>query len=278
MQNNIVETLIGAAVVVVAVVFFIFAYNTSDAGGVSRGYPLQAEFDTAAGVTVGTDVRIAGIKVGTVTDLTLANGDFRPTVRMRIDGGTRIPKDSYVDLASESLLGGTYVRIYPGASEELIDQTEGGEISFAQKGGADIVSLLNDALSGSASKPIAEGYPLWAEVNNVVGVKPGTEVRVAGVPIGVVTGVTLNKEIFVARIDMRVQKSIELPLDSSLKVSSESLLGGTYISISPGGDLENFDTEKGGQIQFAQGSVDLMSLISQAVFGAGSGSGSGSGN
>jgi phospholipid/cholesterol/gamma-HCH transport system substrate-binding protein len=80
----------------------------------------------------------------------------------------------------------------------------------------------------------------------------------------------LDKESFLARVNMSLDSSIELPDDSSAKITSEGLLGGNYISIVPGGS--DMALESGGEIMFTQGSVDLMSLISQAMFSAGNAS------
>src|SRR3954470_6717496 len=69
-QNSIVETLIGAAVIAVAALFLVFAYSSTGSGPVS-GYDVVAKFNRADGVNIGTDVRLSGIKVGTVQKLAL---------------------------------------------------------------------------------------------------------------------------------------------------------------------------------------------------------------
>ena len=81
MQNSIVETLIGAAVIAVAALFLMFAYTSTGSGPVS-GYDVIAKFSKADGVNVGTDVRLSGIKVGTVEKL----GSMTPEALEALEG------------------------------------------------------------------------------------------------------------------------------------------------------------------------------------------------
>ena len=89
MQNSFVETLIGAAVLVIAGAFFFYAYNRTDAGTVS-GYQLIAKFDRIDGISMGSDVRISGIKIGTVTGEELDQKTYRALIRMAIRAGLPI--------------------------------------------------------------------------------------------------------------------------------------------------------------------------------------------
>jgi phospholipid/cholesterol/gamma-HCH transport system substrate-binding protein len=100
-------------------------------------YPLNASFRSADGITVGTDVRLAGINVGTVTGLDLDPASYRAKVTFTVDGALQIPADSDAKIASESLLGGNYLEITPGASEDML--ADGDEIVNTQGS----VSLLN---------------------------------------------------------------------------------------------------------------------------------------
>jgi phospholipid/cholesterol/gamma-HCH transport system substrate-binding protein len=111
---------------------------------------------------------------------------------------------------------------------------------------------------------------ITADFERIDGLTIGSDVRLSGVKIGTVTSTELDKESFLARVNMSLDSSIELPDDSSAKITSEGLLGGNYISIVPGGS--DMALESGGEIMFTQGSVDLMSLISQAMFSAGNAS------
>lgn len=163
MKNTTVETAIGALVILIAAGFFLFAYSTSGAGTASGGYTLKAEFDNVAGVNTGTDVRLAGIKVGTVVAQTLNPDNYQAVVTMTIDPKLKLTDDTTAKITSEGLLGSNFVALDPGGSETLL--TDGGEIVNTQ-GAVDIWSLISRAMfegkgggSGSADKPAESTAP-----------------------------------------------------------------------------------------------------------------------
>jgi phospholipid/cholesterol/gamma-HCH transport system substrate-binding protein len=108
----------------------------------------------------------------------------------------------------------------------------------------------------------APGYTLTAEFRSAEGVRPGTEVRLAGVRVGSVTGMVLDPDTFSARVTLRVDRGLNLPEDSTLAVSSEGLLGGTFLEILPGG--APFDLEPGGRFADTQSAVSLIALLLRA--------------
>ncbi len=152
MGGNLVETLIGAIVLVVAALFLFFAYSRTDVRTVA-GYEVIAKFDRVDGLAIGSDVRMSGIKIGTVTDQELDKETFLAVVRMTIDSSVQLPEDSSAKIASEGLLGGNYLSLEPGGAEEVIEP--GGEIKYTQ-GSIDLVSLLGQAIfsaGGKSAKP-----------------------------------------------------------------------------------------------------------------------------
>ncbi len=159
MNNSMVETAIGAIVVAIATGFFMFMYTVGGLGGHSSGYQVSASFGTVKGVSVGTDVRMAGIKIGSVTAQTLDRDTYRATIVMDVDSTVKLPEDSTAKIASESLLGGNFVSLEPGGSDTMIES--GGEIAFTQDP-VDIFGLVsqfvlgNNKSSGSGSSETAE--------------------------------------------------------------------------------------------------------------------------
>ena len=147
MQNSVVETLIGAAVIAVAVLFFTYAYTSTGAGAVS-GYEVIAKFNRADGVNIGSDVRLSGIKVGTVSKLALDPMTYNAVVTIALDNSVQLPDDSSVRITSEGLLGSQYLSIEPGGSQDKIKP--GGEIENTQ-GAIDLIGLLGKAVFGSGS-------------------------------------------------------------------------------------------------------------------------------
>ncbi len=142
MANNMVETLVGALVIFVAGAFLFFAYTTADVGDVT-GYQVTADFDSVDGLTVGSDVRLSGIKIGTVTSQELDPNTYLAKVSMSIDPKVQLPDDSSIKITSEGLLGGNYLSIEPGGSEDLI--ADGGKIQFTQ-GSIDLIGLVGQAI------------------------------------------------------------------------------------------------------------------------------------
>lgn len=143
MKNTTVETAIGALVILIAAGFFVFAYSTSGAGTASGGYRLKAEFDNVAGVNTGTDVRLAGIKIGTVVSQTLNPDNYQAVVTMTIDPKVKLTDDTTAKITSEGLLGSNFVALDPGGSETIL--ADGGEITNTQ-GAVDIWSLISKAM------------------------------------------------------------------------------------------------------------------------------------
>ncbi len=142
MGGNLVETLIGAVVLVVAGVFLLFAYSTADLGTVD-GYQLTAKFERIDGISVGDDVRMSGIKVGTVSSQHLDMETFLAVLNLNIDDGVELPDDTSIKVASEGLLGGSYLSIEPGGGEELLKS--GDEIKYTQ-GSVNLMDLIGQAI------------------------------------------------------------------------------------------------------------------------------------
>lgn len=138
MKRNIVETLIGAIVLVVAIGFFSYAYSRADVGTVT-GYTVNADFTGVGSLTTGADVRISGIKVGSVVRQELDPVTFMAKVTLSIDDAIELPTDTTAAVGIEGLLGGAFVALEPGGEEELL--ADGGQIIFTQAA-PDIIGLV----------------------------------------------------------------------------------------------------------------------------------------
>ena len=147
MGNNLLETLLGAVVVVVAAAFLVFVFSVSDTGAV-RGYELTARFDRVDGLNVGSDVRVGGIKVGSVLSQELDPQTYLAVVRVGIASDVRIPVDSSGQVVSESLLGGRYLAIIPGAEDAML--APGDEIRYTQSA-VNLEDLLGRFAIGGAA-------------------------------------------------------------------------------------------------------------------------------
>ena len=109
-----------------------------------------------------------------------------------------------------------------------------------------------------------EGYEISANFSRIDGLSVGNDVRISGVKVGTVTAQDLNPESFMAVVKMSVRADLSLPLDSSAKIASDGLLGGKFVALEPGGDIDMI--EAGGEIEYTQGSVNLEDLIGQVIY------------
>ncbi|MGH1398726.1 MAG: outer membrane lipid asymmetry maintenance protein MlaD [Alphaproteobacteria bacterium] len=130
MNRSLVETILGAAVIAVAGIFLAFSYNTADVGGPEDAYIVTANFSGIGGLKAGDEVQISGVKVGTVNDVELDQESFLARVHIAVDGDVKLPTDTAALISSESLLGGKYLALEPGADEEIL--TDGGKIQYTQ--------------------------------------------------------------------------------------------------------------------------------------------------
>ncbi|WP_375691027.1 outer membrane lipid asymmetry maintenance protein MlaD [Pseudooceanicola sp. LIPI14-2-Ac024] len=145
MAENTSEVIVGAAVLALAIGFGVYASQVSGLSGQADGYPLTASFRSAEGIQIGTDVRLAGVKVGTVTDVTLNPETYRAETRFTVDEGLQVPDDSAVIVSSEGLLGGNFLEISPGGSPFYLGA--GDEVIDTQ-GSVSLISLLMKYVSG----------------------------------------------------------------------------------------------------------------------------------
>ncbi|HET7408736.1 MAG TPA: outer membrane lipid asymmetry maintenance protein MlaD, partial [Paracoccaceae bacterium] len=136
--------LIGAVVLAVAGGFLVYAANTADMG-VGGGYPLAAEFRAAEGLAAGSDVRLSGVKIGSVTSIGLNPQNYFAAVGMSIDEMYKVPEDSIAKIVSDGLLGGNYVAIDPGASEFML---EPGAAFMHTQGSINLLDLVAKAIHG----------------------------------------------------------------------------------------------------------------------------------
>jgi len=147
MKENKLEVIIGAVVLAVAFGFVVFLYQSTGLSvSNSKHYELKADFRSADGIHVGTDVRLAGVKVGTVSDLSLNVDTYRAEAELAIENEVDIPEDSALTVSSEGLLGGNFIEIIPGASYEYMQP---GDEFLDTQGSVSLISLLLKFVSGS---------------------------------------------------------------------------------------------------------------------------------
>ena len=149
MNRNIVETIVGALVLVVAGVFVFYAFAKSDRTG-PDGYEVVARFGRIDGLKRGADVTMSGVKIGTVTAIELDRKTYQAVVRMGVSASVPIPEDTNAKIVAESLLGGMVVVLDPGGDKTMVKA--GGEIHNTQDAVSFTELLAKFMFSGTGSK------------------------------------------------------------------------------------------------------------------------------
>ena len=147
MQRNMLETVMGAIVLLTAVAFVSLAYEAANIRG-TDGYELEAEFGATGGLSVGDDVRISGIKVGRISRQELDPVTYAARIVMSLDERIRIPADSSARITAASLLGGNYLELIPGADEDMMQP---GEVIYDTRDPVSLTDLLGKAVFSAAN-------------------------------------------------------------------------------------------------------------------------------
>lgn len=126
-------------------------------------------------------------------------------------------------------------------------------------------AFLVYAVTGSGrSLTSGPGITLTARFDRIDGLAAGADVRLAGVKVGQVVGQRIDPETFLAVLTLRVDEGLRLPTDTSAEIQSESLLGGKYVALVPGG-ADRF-LRNGSQITITQSAISLESLLGRFIF------------
>jgi phospholipid/cholesterol/gamma-HCH transport system substrate-binding protein len=145
MKHNLFEVVVGTFVLVCAVYFFFFSFNKSGISA-SSTYQVSAIFNNIDGVSTGSDVKISGVKIGSIAHEEIDPITYRAVLKLNINKNIELPSDSSAKILSSGLLGGKYVGIEIGAEDEML--SDGGEIQFTQSG-VNLEELLGKFIFGS---------------------------------------------------------------------------------------------------------------------------------
>jgi len=140
MKNSLVETLTGAIVIAIAAAFFFFVYSNTGLGKGTGGYHITAVFDDTGGLATGADIRLAGIKVGTVADQKLDGENYQAVLTLVIDSSVKLPDDTSAKITSSGLMGEKFIALDPGGSETMLKD---GDTLGATQSALDIWALVN---------------------------------------------------------------------------------------------------------------------------------------
>jgi phospholipid/cholesterol/gamma-HCH transport system substrate-binding protein len=148
MRGNVIETVMGAVVLAIAALFLVFAYKTSELRSVP-GYRVSADFERVDGIHLGSDVRVSGIKVGSVVAQNLDPKTFLATLQFSVDPGIKLPDDTVAEIISAGLLGDKYISLVPGGSDK--DIPADGKIKYTQSS-VSLESLIGQTIFSPGGK------------------------------------------------------------------------------------------------------------------------------
>lgn len=278
MNKHAVETIIGAIILIIAAGFFSYAFNTADVKTV-EGYKIAASLDTLEGISVGSEITLNGIKIGSVIDTTLDQnpdtGLFTTNMIMSINDAYRLPIDSGAEIATSGLMGERFIRLLPGDSPEMLK--DGDEMTHIPQRQtiSDVLGPVMTGMLAPAESAIAahEAYQITAKFDNANGISEGTDIRMNGIKIGMVSDVELQPQtwegevlegVYDAVVTLRILNNIKLPTDSAAEIANEGLLGGHFIRIVAGAD--EYFLEGGDQIIYTSEAVNLEQLLGQVIY------------
>ena len=148
LRDNLLEAAVGLLVVLLAGWFILFAWNRTG-GGARDSIQVKAMFPAANGVSVGTDVRVAGLKVGSVAAQRLDPASYQAEVTLALNRSVNIPSDSSAAITAEGLLGGTYIALQPGGAPTRLKD---GDTILDTQGSVDMMSLIGGMINRSGGE------------------------------------------------------------------------------------------------------------------------------
>jgi len=120
---------------------------------------------------------------------------------------------------------------------------------------------------GRADAVSSGGYPLTAQFSSIGGLTVGSDVKIGGVVVGHVTDERLDPQTYAAVVKLEIDNDIKIPEDTSAAISSDGLLGGNYVSLSPGGSMTNL--APGASFQVTQSAINIEDLLGKFIFSMG---------
>jgi phospholipid/cholesterol/gamma-HCH transport system substrate-binding protein len=149
MGRNLVETLMGAFVIFVALTFMFVSYKSGNISSDGSAYRLTAKFREVGSIAIGSDVRVGGVKVGSVSNQSLDPQSYMAILEFSVNNVVKLPKDTTAAIVGDGLLGGKYIALQPGGDEEFFKS--GDEIKYTQDA-VNIEQLIGKFAFGGVSK------------------------------------------------------------------------------------------------------------------------------
>lgn len=166
MTRKLPELITGFAVIIIAMAFLAYALGRANAVS-SGGYPLQAQFSSIGGLTIGADVKIGGVTIGHVAEERLDPNTYAAIVKLVINDNIKVPDDSSAAISSDSLLGGNYVAVSPGGSNDMLTPGQSFPVTQSAINIEDLLGKFIFSMGGSSTGK--SGSPPAAPANGQSG-------------------------------------------------------------------------------------------------------------
>jgi len=152
-RENIGEAIVGLLVVILAIWFVMFAWARTGGGERPGSLKVTAIFSNASGIGQGADVRISGLKVGSVTGLALDPQSYQVKVQIALNPDVKLPADSSASVTSEGLLGSNFVQFTPGGSPNML---KSGDVITDTQGSLDLMALIGQFINKPSTPPAGD--------------------------------------------------------------------------------------------------------------------------
>jgi phospholipid/cholesterol/gamma-HCH transport system substrate-binding protein len=237
------------------------ATQTTSVANVSQGdsYTIDTEFANIGQLKERAPVKVAGVRIGQVQSIELAQGKPVAEVKLSIDKRyADIPVDSIASVYTSGLLGDQYVGIKFGAAKQTV--ADGGRLALTQPS-ASLEDMIGRFFgSGGVADNLGGTYLVSGRFTNVGTLSAGSPVKMAGVPIGTVQSVQADPKQLDALVTLAIDKRYDqIPEDSSAAVFTSGLIGSQYVAIQPGGSPDAL--KNGDQLVLTQSAMQLEDLI-----------------
>jgi phospholipid/cholesterol/gamma-HCH transport system substrate-binding protein len=155
-REHLIEALVGLLVVLVAVWFIYMAWQRTGGGRGRRAIHVTALFPNVSGIDNGADVRVAGMKIGSVESQRLDPKTYQAELTLAIDRDVHVPADSSAAITSEGILGRSYIALIPGGDPQPLK--DGATIVDTQ-GSIDLMGMVGQFINKSGSSGGASAAP-----------------------------------------------------------------------------------------------------------------------
>lgn len=262
-NNRWISICVGLFVILAIAGLFFLGFKASKLGGYNPGdvYQVNAQFGDISGLGKQAKVSLAGVQIGRVTGITLDEKSGDAIAHLEISKNISLPEDTSAQILTSGLLGEKYIGLVRGRAKTPL---KNGATLTNTSGSVVLEKAIQQFTGASGGFYPAKSYHLSAKFNDVSGLSVGAPVKLGGVQIGQVASIALDMQSYQAVVTMDIAAQYnQLPIDSSADILSSSLLGGKYIGVSPGGEMQML--KDGGQFQYTTSSIVLEKLISQIV-------------